>query len=142
MYSLIQVLPILDAVHDTYGPVSVIHFDAHIDTWNPDRYYGSVSASAGVNHGTFFWKAYEAGFIRPNASIHAGIRTKFSGPQDLDDDVTAGFDLVHTMDIDDYGVEWIADKIKQRVGNGPVVISLDVDVMDPSVVPASECHTD
>ena len=118
-------------MHETYGPVSVIHFDAHIDTWNPNRYYGSVSASAGVNHGTFFWHAYEAGYIRPNASIHAGIRTKFSGPVDLDDDVTAGFDLVHTFDIDEYGVEWIADKIKQR-------ISLDVDVMDPSIVPASK----
>lgn len=132
-----QVLPILDAVHDTYGPVSVIHFDAHIDTWNPNRYYGSVSVQAGVNHGTFFWHAYEQGFIKHNASIHAGIRTKFSGPVDLTDDVTAGFDLVHTMDIDEHGVEWIAEKIKARVGDGPVVISLDVDVMDPAYVPAT-----
>lgn len=91
-----------------------------------------------MNHGTFFWHAYEAGFIKPNSSIHAGIRTKFSGPVDLTDDVTAGFDLIHTGDIDDHGVEWIAKKIKERVGNGPVVISLDVDVMDPSTVPASE----
>lgn len=134
---MLQVLPILEAVHEVYGPVSVIHFDAHIDTWNPDRYYGAVSAAAGTNHGTFFWKAYEKGYIRPSGSIHAGIRTKFSGPVDLEDDVTAGFELVHTGAIDDHGVEWIADKIKKRVGNGPVVISLDVDVMDPSVVPAS-----
>ncbi|WVQ80704.1 agmatinase [Cryptococcus sp. DSM 104549] len=131
------VLPILDAVHEVYGPVSVIHFDAHIDTWNPTRYVGSVSLQADVNHGTFFWHAYEKGFIKPNASIHAGIRTRFSGPQDLADDVTAGFDLIHTFDIDDYGVEWIAEKIKARIGNGPVVISLDVDVMDPSYVPAT-----
>ena len=132
------VLPILDAVHEVYGPVSVIHFDAHIDTWNPNRYVGSVSAQSDINHGTFFWAAYEQGFIKPNSSIHAGIRTRFSGPEDLDDDVTAGFDLIHTMDVDDHGVEWIAEKIKQRIGNGPVVISLDVDVMDPAYMPASE----
>ncbi|OCF40443.1 agmatinase [Kwoniella heveanensis CBS 569] len=131
------VLPILDSLHEVYGPVSVIHFDAHIDTWNPNRYVGSVSLQADVNHGTFFWHAYEQGFIKPNASIHAGIRTRFAGPQDLADDVTAGFDLIHTFDIDDYGVDWISDKIKARIGNGPVVISLDVDVMDPSIVPAT-----
>ncbi|ORY35762.1 putative arginase [Naematelia encephala] len=131
------VLPILSAIHEVYGPVSVIHFDAHIDTWNPERYNGRVSLQAGVNHGTFFWHAYEQGYIRPNASIHAGIRTRFSGPEDLDDDVTAGFDLIHTFDLDDYGVDWIAQKIKARIGNGPVVISLDVDVMDPSTVPAT-----
>ena len=51
--------------------------------------------------------------------------------------MTAGFDLIHTFDIDDHGVDWIAQKIKERVAGGPVVISLDVDVMDPSIVPAS-----
>ncbi|WVQ73109.1 agmatinase [Cryptococcus sp. DSM 104548] len=131
------VLPILDAVHEVYGPVSVIHFDAHIDTWNPHRYLGSVSLQADLNHGTFFWHAYEQGFIKPNASIHAGIRTRFSGPEDLEDDITAGFDLIHTFDIDDHGVDWISEKIKARIGDGPVVISLDVDVMDPSYVPAT-----
>ena len=56
---------------------------------------------------------------------------------DLEDDVTAEFDLIHTMDMDDHGVGWIADEIMRRVGKNPVVISLDVDVMDPSYVPAS-----
>lgn len=60
------------------------------------------------------------------------------GPIDLEDDVTAGFDLISTWDLDERGVDWIADKIKSRVGSGPVVISLDVDVLDPSYVPASE----
>ncbi|KIR57144.1 agmatinase [Cryptococcus gattii Ru294] len=131
------VLPILDAVHEVYGPVSVIHFDAHVDTWNPHRYVGSVSVQADVNHGTFFWHAYEKGFIKPNSSIHAGIRTRFGGSQDLEDDVTAGFDLIHTFDLDDFGIDWISEKIKTRIGGGPVVISLDVDVMDPAFVPAT-----
>lgn len=52
--------------------------------------------------------------------------------------MTAGFDLIHTFDLDDFGVDWISEKIKTRIGGGPVVISLDVDVMDPAFVPASK----
>jgi agmatinase len=52
--------------------------------------------------------------------------------------VTAGFDLIHTYDLDDMGLEGITRKIKSRVGNGPVYISLDIDVADPSAAPASE----
>lgn len=52
--------------------------------------------------------------------------------------MTAGFDLIHTFDLDDFGVDWISEKIKNRIGGGPVVISLDVDVMDPAFVPASK----
>ncbi|KAG7566930.1 hypothetical protein FFLO_01309 [Filobasidium floriforme] len=131
------VLPILESLHSVYGPISVIHFDAHIDTWNPKRYMGSLSPQADINHGTFFWHAYEKGFIKPGANIHAGIRTRFSGPEDLQDDVTAGFDLIHTYDLDDMGLEGITRKIKSRVGNGPVYISLDIDVADPSAAPAT-----
>jgi agmatinase len=73
----------------------------------------------------------------PFSELHTDILSVTQGPKDLEDDITAGFDLIHTFDYDDHGVAWISEKIKRRVGNGPVVISLDVDVMDPSVVPAS-----
>jgi hypothetical protein len=59
------------------------------------------------------------------------------GPSDLDDDITAGFQLIHAFDIDDLGVPEVVRRIKERIGNSPVVISLDVDVMDPSTAPAS-----
>ena len=94
-----KVLPILQSLHEVYGPVSVIHFDAHIDTyvtivpenqwpladcelcdyfrWNPNR-YRTLSGQNKIGHGTFFWHAYEAGYIKPNSSIHAGIRTRFT----------------------------------------------------------------
>ena len=78
LLSSLQVLPILESLHSVYGPISVIHFDAHIDTWNPKRYMGSLSPQADINHGTFFWHAYEKGFIKPGSNIHAGIRTRFS----------------------------------------------------------------
>ncbi|CAK5280429.1 unnamed protein product, partial [Mycena citricolor] len=64
------VLPILRALNKVYGPVSVIHFDAHLDTWQPQP--GS-SAQGRITHGTFFHIAGEEGLIR-NTSIHAGIR--------------------------------------------------------------------
>ncbi|KAJ9093391.1 hypothetical protein QFC21_006421 [Naganishia friedmannii] len=91
-----------------------------------------------IGHGTFFWHAYEAGYIKPNSSIHAGVRTRFTGPTDLDDDVTAGFELIHAFDIDDLGVPEVVRRIKRRIGDSPVMISLDVDVMDPSTAPASK----
>jgi agmatinase len=64
-------------------------------------------------------------------------RSSLQGPTDLDDDVTAGFQLIHAFDIDDFGVPEVVRRIKQRIGNSPVMISLDVDVMDPSTAPAS-----
>lgn len=63
------------------------------------------------------------------------------GPQDLEDDVTAGFKLIHTYEIDDIGVNGIVKAIKARVGDGPVYLSLDIDVADPSAAPASTCRT-
>jgi hypothetical protein len=71
--------------------------------------------------------------------VHNGSLTLIhpQGPSDLDDDVTAGFQLIHAFDIDDLGVPEVVRRIKQRIGDSPVVISLDVDVMDPSTAPAS-----
>ncbi|KAG9705134.1 hypothetical protein KCU73_g17938, partial [Aureobasidium melanogenum] len=66
----------LSALRSTFkhwGAVSVIHFDSHIDTWDPEVLGGGVSHYAGVNHGTFLHIAHEEGLIR-NTSIHAGIR--------------------------------------------------------------------
>lgn len=67
------VLPILRALNKVYGPVSVIHFDAHLDTWN--GYPGTVTEQSRVTHGTFFYVANEEGLVS-NSSIHAGIRCK------------------------------------------------------------------
>lgn len=115
------------------GPVSVIHFDAHLDTWNGNFYVGAstdqskiVSLTSGLNtltmktHGTFFWKAAEEGFITNTTSIHAGIRTRLSGLEDLHHDASVGFDLLTTDDIDDVGAQGIIDRIRKRIGDRPV----------------------
>ena len=67
------VLPILRALNKVYGPVSVIHFDAHLDTW--PAYPGTSSEQSRVTHGTFFYLAREEKLMR-NSSVHAGIRCK------------------------------------------------------------------
>lgn len=66
-------LPILRALYKVYGPLSVIHFDAHLDTWR--TYPGAVTEQSRITHGTFFSVASEEGLIANN-SIHAGIRCK------------------------------------------------------------------
>ena len=67
------VLPILRSLNKVYGPVSVIHFDAHLDTW--PAYAGTTTEQSRVTHGTFFYLAHEENLMR-NSSVHAGIRCK------------------------------------------------------------------
>lgn len=69
------VLPILRALNKVYGPVSVIHFDAHLDTWPGGAYPGAVTDQSRITHGSFFYTANEEHLIA-NSSIHAGIRCK------------------------------------------------------------------
>jgi agmatinase len=77
-------LPLLRSIHSAYGPISVIHFDSHLDTWKPKVFGGAKSDAAAVNHGTYFWHASQEGLIKKGSSIHAGIRTTLSGPSDYE----------------------------------------------------------
>ncbi|KAF9800279.1 hypothetical protein IEO21_10395 [Rhodonia placenta] len=128
------VLPILRSLNKVYGPVSVIHFDAHLDTW--PSYAGQSTEQSRVTHGTFFYLAQEEGLMT-NTSIHAGIRCKLSGIGDIENDESVGFQLVTSDDIDDLGVAEIIRRIRARVGDSPVYLSLDIDVIDPGLAPAT-----
>ncbi|KAM5531716.1 hypothetical protein V8D89_014636 [Ganoderma adspersum] len=128
------VLPILRSLNKVYGPVSVIHFDAHLDTW--PAYAGPSSEQSRVTHGTFFYIANEEGLVT-NTSVHAGIRCKLAGVGDLENDASVGFQVISTDDIDDYGVTEIIKRIRARVGDSPVYLSLDIDVIDPGLAPAT-----
>ncbi|KAG5647680.1 hypothetical protein DXG03_008403 [Asterophora parasitica] len=116
------VLPILRSLHKVYGPISVIHFDAHLDTWKPEAHYPHQrSEQSRVTHGTFFYLAQEEGLISNN-SIHAGIRCKLEGTQDLENDREVGFQLITTDDIDDLGIPEVVRRIRDRVGSTPVYL--------------------
>ncbi|ORY16950.1 arginase family-domain-containing protein [Clohesyomyces aquaticus] len=130
----------LSALRSTFhhwGEVSVIHFDSHLDTWDPKVLGGGISHYAGVNHGTFLHIAHEEGLIR-NTSAHAGIRAPMVRPKgDLRNDVRCGFEIVKARDIDRIGVAGIIDKLKNRVKHSKVYISVDIDVLDPAFAPAT-----
>lgn len=128
------VLPILRSLYKIYGPISVIHFDAHLDTW--PSYQGQLTEQSRVTHGTFFYLANEEGLIANN-SVHAGIRCKLTGLADLDNDVQVGFQIISTDDIDDVGIPTIIKHIRERIGDSPVYLSLDIDVVDPGLAPAT-----
>ncbi|KAH8110638.1 Ureohydrolase [Phellopilus nigrolimitatus] len=128
------VLPILRALHKVYGPISVIHFDAHLDTWAV--YPGSVTEQSRVTHGTFFFLAAEEGLMSSKC-VHAGIRCKMFGPGDIENDDAVGFQVISSDDIDDLGIPEIIKRIRARVGDTPVYLSLDIDVIDPGLAPAT-----
>ncbi|CAE6479299.1 unnamed protein product [Rhizoctonia solani] len=130
------VLPILRSLHEVYGEIAVVHFDSHLDTWPILGYYG-IKDSSVITHGTMFWTAMTEGLIAKGNSIHAGIRCKMEGIEDIEHDQYVGFSMITTDDIDELGADGIADKIKKHVGDKPVYLSLDIDVIDPALAPAT-----
>ncbi|KAM9917667.1 hypothetical protein OXX59_009184 [Metschnikowia pulcherrima] len=126
------ILPHLRALHRVYGPINVIHFDAHLDTWKPDKYPSFwQTPQSQVNHGSMLWKAFEEGLISTK-NLHAGIRTKLSGPGDLDDDDEQHWTRISADEIWIEGVHSVIRKILDRIPeNSPTYISVDIDVLDP-----------
>jgi agmatinase len=97
-------LPLLRSINKAYGPVTVIHFDSHLDTWKPKVFGGSPSEVASINHGTYFYHAAMEGLLRNDTNIHAGIRTTLSGPSDYENDGYVGFEIVEAREIDTIGM--------------------------------------
>lgn len=123
-------LPLLRAMHALHGPISLIHFDAHLDTW--DTYF-----NAPYTHGTPFRRASEEGILALDSSAHVGIRGPLYSSQDLSDDRRLGFAAVTSMDVASRGVDQALDRVRERVGNGPVYVSIDIDVLDPAHAPGT-----
>jgi agmatinase len=123
-------LPLLRVMHEVHGPVAVVHFDAHLDTW--DTYFG-----APVTHGTPFRRASEEGLIDQGGSMHVGIRGPLYSSEDLTNDQVLGFQVIGAHDMDDLGWRGAVERIKARVGNRPTYVSLDIDVLDPSFAPGT-----
>lgn len=123
-------LPLLRAINAKHGPVAVLHFDAHLDTW--DTYFG-----APITHGTPFRRASEEGLIDLTASCHVGTRGPLYSKQDLEDDERLGFSIVSSEYIEEHGVESAIERILQRIGDKPLYVSIDIDVLDPAHAPGT-----
>ena len=121
-------LPLLRAVNKKCGqPVALVHFDAHLDTW--DTYFG-----APYTHGTPFRRAREEGLFLDDASMHVGIRGPLYSRDDLKEDADLGFKIIHCDDFQTQSVDQIVKRIKDRVGDNPLYLSIDIDVLDPAHV--------
>jgi agmatinase len=123
-------LPLLRAVHARHGKVALLHFDAHLDTW--DTYFG-----AEYTHGTPFRRAFEEGLLDTDAVCHVGTRGPLYGTQDLDDDARFGFGIVSSADVMRLGVDAVVEALRERVGDRPLYVSLDIDVLDPAHAPGT-----
>ena len=122
--------PILKAVSEKYGPLALVHFDSHFDTW--DEYFGE-----GLTHGTPFRRAQEQGYVDTEHSIHVGIRGSIHDHLDIKRDEALGYKTIFCDEIDRLGPQGVIQKIRNRVGNTPIYLSIDIDVVDPAFAPGT-----
>jgi agmatinase len=123
-------LPLLRVIARRHGPVAVLHFDAHLDTW--DTYFG-----APYTHGTPFRRASEEGLIDREHSLHIGIRGPLYDARDLTDDGILGFQVIPATDFEEFRVAGVIERMKHRLGGRPVYASVDIDVLDPAHAPGT-----
>ena len=123
-------LPLLRAVNHYHGPVALVHFDAHLDTW--DTYYG-----APYTHGTPFRRAAEEKLFLESASMHVGIRGPLYSREDLKNDEELGFKVIHCDEFQSEGIDHVVKRIRDRVGDNPMYLSIDIDVLDPAHAPGT-----
>lgn len=123
-------LPLLRAMNKAHGPVALVHFDAHLDTW--PTYFG-----APYTHGTPFRRAAEEGLFIPGRSAHVGIRGSLYGTGDLSDDADLGFQMFNCLDVDRLGVPAIIERLREQVDELPTYLSIDIDVLDPAFAPGT-----
>jgi agmatinase len=112
------------------GQVALVHFDAHLDTW--DTYFG-----APYTHGTPFRRAAEENLFSDDSSMHVGIRGPLYSRDDLANDEELGFKVVHCDELQAHGVDHVVKRIRDRVGDLPLYLSIDIDVLDPAHAPGT-----
>ncbi len=114
--------PILRAYAEKFGPLALIQFDAHSDTWPDDD-------MERIDHGTMFYKAVKLGLIDPERSVQIGIRT--TNPD------TLGLTTIDARQVHTEGPEAAARRIREIVGDSPAYLTFDIDALDPSAAPGT-----
>jgi agmatinase len=122
-------LPVLRAVARKYGPVALVQFDAHLDTW--DDYFGSK-----YFHGTPFRRAIEEGLVRHGRFVQVGIRGPMYGEEDFEFHREHGITLIDIDRIKADGVDRTVEAIR-RVIDGPTYVTFDIDGIDPAYAPGT-----
>ncbi len=114
--------PILKAYAEKFGPLSLLQFDAHTDTWADDE-------PNRIDHGTMFYKAVKDGLIDPKRSVQVGIRTE--NPD------TLGFNIIDAREVHETGPVAVAQKIRNILGDHPTYLTFDIDGLDPAFAPGT-----
>lgn len=115
-------LPILQAYAEKHGPLSVLQFDAHSDTWADDNFQR-------IDHGTFMYKAVKLGYVDPSRSVQVGIRT--------DNPDTLGFHIIDAPRVHALGPAGTVSEIMQVLGTHPTYLTFDIDCLDPAFAPGT-----
>ena len=123
-------LPELRAAAAAHGPLALVQFDAHPDTW--DSYFGERHT-----HGTPFRRAVEEGLLLPERSIQVGMRGSLFDAGDWNDARELGFELISTDEVRETSVLETIARIRERVGNVKAYVSFDVDFVDPAFAPGT-----
>jgi agmatinase len=111
-------------------PVGLVLLDAHADTW--DEYYGEK-----IFHGTPFRRAVEEGVLDASRSVLAGMRGPLYGAADVDQPREMGFDVIPGDKLRAMSPGEYSEHVRARVGEGPVVLGFDIDVLDPAFAPGT-----
>ena len=120
--------PELKAMGETHGPISVLHFDAHTDTWG--NYFGQRH-----NAGTAYRRAVEDGYVDATKSIQAGMRGSLFARSDITQSLDLGYEVITTDAIFEMGIDALAAHIMKKLSGRKVFLSLDLDIVDPAFAP-------
>ena len=125
-------LPLLRAAKARHGDLALIHFDAHCDTWVD--HFGEPSG-----HGTWTYEAIEEGLVNRNKTVQIGLRS--SGERAAREYVRDQGGLIYTArDLrgkDGAGLAGMLKEIRERIGNTPCYLTLDIDCLDPAFAPGT-----
>jgi agmatinase len=113
--------PVLKAYAAVHGPISLVHFDAHSDTWS--------EKTKRLDHGTMFYHAVKEGLVDDSSSVQIGLRTTNDEPM--------GFNILDAPWVHEHGPAAVAQRVKEIVGNKKVYLTFDIDCLDPAYAPGT-----
>ncbi|MEI6805955.1 MAG: agmatinase [Myxococcaceae bacterium] len=119
----------IQAVVDHYGPIGIVHFDAHTDAY-------PAAWGCDIHHGTFMRLGHERGWFQKDRVLQIGIRGPCSSDQDLKTVSDYGYKVISSDDVYLKGLDFAKQAI-QDLGKGPVYVSFDVDCLDPAFAPGT-----
>jgi agmatinase len=122
-------LPILRALARRHGPLALVQFDAHLDTW--DDYFGGK-----YFHGTPFRRALEEGLVDGRRFVQVGIRGPMYGGDDFEMHERHGITMIDVDELKDRGVAWAIGRIRE-IATGAAYVTFDIDAVDPAFAPGT-----